>query len=58
MATGVKFTTYVPEAKGGVKLLEKLQKIADKRDRALNYIVVEALRDYIESEWADKEVER
>ena len=47
MATGVKFTTYVPEAKGGVKLLEKLQKIADKRDRALNYIVVEALNQYV-----------
>jgi len=47
MATGVKFTTYVPEAKGGVRLLEKLQKIADKRDRALNYIVVEALNQYV-----------
>ena len=46
MANGVKFTTYIPEKKGGIKLLERLQKVADKRDRALNYIVVEALGEY------------
>lgn len=47
MAYGVKFTVYVPESKGGTELLLALQEIADKRDRALNYIVVEALNRYI-----------
>ncbi|MEA3298112.1 MAG: hypothetical protein U9Q31_01210 [Chloroflexota bacterium] len=47
MAYGAKFTVYIPEKNGADDLKEKLQKLADKQDRSLNYIVVKALEEYV-----------
>jgi predicted transcriptional regulator len=41
---------YIPLSKQRDKLLERLGKIAKKKDRSVNYLVIEALRQFLERE--------
>lgn len=41
-------TVYIPSSKGGAHLIAQLRKLARSRDRSLNYLVVDALRRYVE----------
>lgn len=45
-----KLSIYIPRSKQQLKPIERLQKIAEKRDRSLNYMVVQALLEYVERE--------
>lgn len=49
MATD-KLSIYIPQSKQNSSPIERLQKIAQKRDRSLNYMVVQALLEYIDRE--------
>jgi len=48
------FSVYVPEKFGGSTTIAKLEAIADREDRSLNYIVCQALVEYIEKQGASK----
>ena len=39
-------TVYIPANKGGAELLAQLRDLARSRDRSLNYLVVDVLRQY------------
>lgn len=43
-------SVYVPENKKDKKLVERLEKLAEKRDRSVNYLVVQAISEYLEKE--------
>lgn len=45
-----KLSIYIPKQKQALKPLERLKKIAKKRDRSINYLVIEAIRQYVERE--------
>ncbi len=45
-----KLSIYVPLSKRGSQLIERLQKIAKKQDRSVNYSVIQALIEYLERE--------
>lgn len=44
-----KLSVYIPKTKRGDGLLAKLRKIGAKKDRSVNYLVVEAIREYVEN---------
>lgn len=49
MATDfTRISIYVPKSKQGEKPLERLSKIARSQDRSLNYMIVQAILDYVE----------
>lgn len=45
-----RISIYVPQSKRGQKPLERLSKVAKKKDRSLNYVVIQAILDYVERE--------
>ena len=45
-----KLSIYVPKDKMTLKPIERIQKLAQKRDRSVNYMVVQAIIDYVERE--------
>lgn len=45
-----KLSIYIPKEKQAQKPLERLKKIGKKRDRSINYLVIEAIRQYLERE--------
>jgi len=45
-----KLSLYIPPAKGGVEVLAKLRKLAKAKDRSVNYLVVEAILQYLKRE--------
>ncbi len=45
-----KLSLYVPPRKGGAAVLQRLQKLAERHDRSLNYMAVEAILQYLERE--------
>jgi len=45
-----KLSLYIPPAKGGMDVLTKLRKLARAKDRSVNYLVVEAILQYLERE--------
>ncbi len=45
-----KLSIYIPKDKQAQKPLERLKKIAKKRDRSINYLVIEAIRQYLDRE--------
>lgn len=49
MKTGT-FSIYFPKRVMEKKPVERLQKLAKKRDRSVNYLVVEAVLKYLERE--------
>ncbi len=51
MATDfTRISIYVPKNRQKERPLERLQKMADQRDRSLNYMVVQAVLDYVKRE--------
>lgn len=50
MAHRATLTIYVPQSKQQANLLARLQKLAKKQDRSVNYLAVQAILDYIERE--------
>ena len=45
-----KLSIYVPQKKMEEKPVERLIRLSDKRDRSINYLVVEAILEYLDSE--------
>ena len=43
-------TIYFPQRAQAERPVERLRKIAEKRDRSTNYIVLEAITQYLERE--------
>ena len=43
-----KLSIYVPQEKRAQQPIERLQKLAKKQDRSVNYLVVQALIEYVE----------
>jgi predicted transcriptional regulator len=45
-----KISIYVPEKKQAEKPVQRLIRLSEKRDRTVNYLVVEAILDYLNRE--------
>jgi hypothetical protein len=45
-----KLSIYVPKSKSGMQPVERLMKIGEKKDRSINYLVVEAILQYLDRE--------
>jgi len=45
-----KLSIYIPQAKQAEKPVERLIKLGEKRDRSINYLVVEAILEYLKRE--------
>ena len=45
-----KLSIYVPQKKMAERPVERLIKLADKKDRSINYMVVEAILEYLKRE--------
>ncbi len=45
-----KLSIYIPRQYRSKKPLEKLHKIARKRDRSMNYLAIQAVIEYLERE--------
>jgi len=45
-----KIAVYVPQREQGQQLVERLMKVAARKDRSINYLVIEALKQYLERE--------
>lgn len=48
-----KISIYIPQSKAEQKPVERLIKLGEKRDRSVNYLVVEAIVEYLEREERD-----
>lgn len=45
-----KLSIYIPQRKMEEKPVERLIQLGDKRDRSINYLVVDAILQYLERE--------
>ncbi len=45
-----KISIYIPQKKAQQNVIERLRKLAEKKDRSINYLVVEAILQYLERE--------
>jgi len=45
-----KMSIYIPQSKIDQKPVQRLMRLADKKDRSVNYLVVEAILKYLERE--------
>jgi len=45
-----KLSIYIPQSKMEQKPVERLIRLAEKKDRSINYLVVEAILEYLERE--------
>jgi predicted transcriptional regulator len=45
-----KLSVYIPQQKMAEKPVERLMKLSKKRDRSINYLIVEAILDYLKRE--------
>ena len=45
-----KISIYVPQKKMAERPVERLMKLAEKKDRSVNYLVVEAILEYLKRE--------
>jgi len=43
-------TIYLPQKYQNEQVLERLQELAQKRDRSVNYLAVQAILEYLEQE--------
>ena len=50
MAERATVTIYLPQKHQEANVLERLQKLAEKRDRSVNYLAVQAILEYLERE--------
>jgi len=49
-----KLSIYIPQRKMDEKPVERLIRLGEKRDRSVNYLVVEAILDYLKREESKK----
>jgi len=47
-----KMSIYIPQGKQAARPVERLMKLGKKRDRSVNYLVVEAILEYLKREEA------
>jgi len=45
-----KLSVYIPQQKMEEKPIERLIKLSKKRDRSINYLIVEAILEYLKQE--------
>lgn len=45
-----KLSIYIPQPKMAEKPVQRLMKLADKKERSINYLVVEAILEYLDRE--------
>jgi len=45
---GTVVSLYLPDKRGGKELLEQLKAHAEKEDRSLNWVVIQALQEYFD----------
>ncbi|MFO8034615.1 MAG: hypothetical protein R6U88_05585 [Candidatus Bipolaricaulota bacterium] len=45
-----KISIYIPQKKAQENVMERLRKQAEKKDRSINYLVVEAILQYLNRE--------
>ena len=45
-----KLSIYIPPRKMGDKPIERLMKLGEKHDRSINYLVVDAILQYLDRE--------
>ncbi|HDI11719.1 MAG TPA: ribbon-helix-helix protein, CopG family [Candidatus Acetothermia bacterium] len=45
-----KISIYIPQNKAHLNVIERLRKLAEKKDRSINYLVVQAIIEYLERE--------
>jgi len=45
-----KLSIYIPKKHQAARVMERLIKLGDKRDRSINYLVVDAILEYLERE--------
>ena len=45
-----RFSIYIPQKKMEEKPVERLIRLGNKKDRSINYMVVEAILEYLERE--------
>jgi len=45
-----KISIYVPQSKMRENIVQRLIKLGDKKDRSINYLVVEAIIEYLNRE--------
>jgi len=45
-----KLSIYIPQRKMGEKPVERLMRLGQRRDRSVNYLVVEAIIQYLDRE--------
>jgi transcriptional regulator len=45
-----KLSIYIPAGKRALKPVERLIKLGEKTDRSVNYLVVQAILDYVKKE--------
>lgn len=45
-----RLSIYVPENKREQKPLERISKLAEKQDRSLNYVIIQAILEYVQRE--------
>ena len=50
MASRATITIYLPQKHQNQNVLERLRKMAGKRDRSVNYLAVQAILEYLERE--------
>ena len=43
-----KLSIYVPQKQQAARVMERLIALGDKRDRSVNYLVVEAILEYLD----------
>ena len=47
-----KISIYVPQSKQAKRPVQRLIKLSEKKDRSINYLVVEAILEYLKREEA------
>jgi len=45
-----KLSIYIPQTKQALKLVERLIKLGEREDRSVNYLVVEAILQFLDRE--------
>ncbi|MFB6271977.1 MAG: hypothetical protein ABEL51_03680 [Salinibacter sp.] len=50
MASRATITIYLPQKHQDANVLERLRKLAEKRDRSVNYLAVQAILEYLARE--------
>lgn len=49
-----KLSIYIPKSKQARRLVERLARLGKKRERSVNYLVVEAIEEYVDREEGGK----